>query len=372
MAERSTKMSSVTRERESQGGGFTLVELLVVIAIIGILVALLLPAIQAAREAARRASCTNNLKQLGLAIELYSNQHKQLPAGSHWFDIRTSGECKDCALTDPDPQCCIERGGNILMFLLPYIEEQALYDAYNFDIYTDEQLLPNGMPIGSVSVGTFVCPSDEPREAAEVRQGQQVTLSADQLRSYKPSNYQASRGPTWHIDGPVACPLTDAWNTQFGAKPVNAPPPNDGLTWGYPDIGNPKLWRQFGGPFTRIAYNVKIKQITDGLSHTILMGEVRTGCSQHAAEGWAWSHSGNGLVSTLVPINFDSCSENTALRCGCWETWSSSLGFKSAHPGGAQFVMGDGSVHFLPEAIDMTTYNRLGGKAEGGAISYSF
>jgi hypothetical protein len=99
---------------------------------------------------------------------------------------------------------------------------------------------------------------------------------------------------------------------------------------------------------------------------------VRVRCSSHAAEGWAWSHSGNGLISTVVPINFDSCSDIAALECGSWETWSSALGFKSAHPGGAHFVMGDGSVHFLPDSIDMLTYNRMGGKADGGAVDYSF
>src|SRR5436190_7025371 len=140
-------MATISNSRRS---GFTLVELLVVIAIIGILVALLLPAIQAAREAARRATCSNNMKQLGLAILMYHDRRNELPAGAHWFDYRQAPECKDnCALTDPDPQCCIQRRGTILMFLLPYIEEQPLYDRYNFKIYTDEALLPNGLPIGS-------------------------------------------------------------------------------------------------------------------------------------------------------------------------------------------------------------------------------
>jgi hypothetical protein len=89
----------------------------------------------------------------------------------------------------------------------------------------------------------------------------------------------------------------------------------------------------------------------------------------HAVEGWAWSHSGNGLISTLVPINFDSCTESddSIFDCASWATWSSTLGFKSHHPGGAHFVMGDASVHFLPDTIDMRIYNYLGGKADGGA-----
>jgi prepilin-type N-terminal cleavage/methylation domain-containing protein/prepilin-type processing-associated H-X9-DG protein len=363
----------MARRNDDRRLAFTLVELLVVIAIIGILVALLLPAIQAAREAARRATCTNNLKQLGIAIQVFHDQHKALPPGAQYYDVRTN--CKACELTDRNPECCIERGGTIHMFLLPHIEEQALFDMYDFEIYTDEQLMPNGQPIGSSPIAIFVCPSEEPREASEIRRDQKTTLSVDQLRSYKLTNYQASRGPTRHnTAGPVSCALADPWNQYFGLKPINAPPPNDGFTWRYPDGGDPKFWTQFGGPFTRWSYRVKMKQISDGMSHTIFMGEVRIGCSEHAAEGWAWTHSGNGLISTLTPINFDSCtpSDDPALDCASWATWSSSLGFKSPHPGGAQVVMGDGSVHFLPESIDMTTYNRLGGKADGEAVSFNF
>ena len=138
----------------------------------------------------------------------------------------------------------------------------------------------------------------------------------------------------------------------------------------YPDGGSLDLATEFGGPFTRFAYNVKVKQITDGLNKTIYMGEVRISCSTHAVEGWGWSHSGNGLISTLIPINVDSCNEDPNADCGCWDTWSSALGFKSSHPGGAHFVMGDASVHFLPDEIDMLLYNRLGGKSDGGATDF--
>jgi hypothetical protein len=275
------------------------------------------------------------------------------------------------------------------MYLLPFLEEQALYDRFNFKDPkgTDEQLLPNGMPIGSTPVAVFVCPSEEPMTATTERPGQTTpTISIDLLSTYKTTNYQASRGPTRHNDGGVSCPLTDVWNVQFagvtgpGDKPVNAPsPPTDEFTWTYSERAGPpgdggKYLREFGGPFSRSSFTTKIGKITDGLSKTIYMGEVRVKCSAHAAEGWAWSHSGNGLISTLVPINFDSCmdSYDQVLGCASWATWSSALGFKSPHPGGAHFVMGDASVHFLPDSIDMLTYNRLGGKADGGAISGGF
>jgi prepilin-type N-terminal cleavage/methylation domain-containing protein/prepilin-type processing-associated H-X9-DG protein len=365
--------------------GFTLVELLVVIAIIGILVALLLPAVQAAREAARRAQCTSNLKQMGLAILMYHDRRKELPAGARWGDYRDpfppANECDpNCTSANWGPQCCVHNMGTIHMFILPYLEEQALYDQFNFahpdpQHGTDEQLLPSGQPIGSTPVAVFVCPSDEPHEAIGVRQGPPPpALSSAQLATYKTSNYAASRGPTRHIDGGSGCALTDTWNQQFGTFPVNGPsPPGDGITWKYPDAGgNAAIWRQFGGPFTRLSYPVKLRQITDGASKTIFMGEVRIGCSAHAAEGWAWSHSGNGLVNTIVPINFDSCLDQSGHDCQSWDNWSGALGFKSRHAGGAQFVMGDGSVHFLQDSIDMRTYNRLGGKADGEVVGSDF
>jgi hypothetical protein len=268
--------------------------------------------------------------------------------------------------------------GTIHMFILPNIEEQALYDQFNFAHPdpvrgTDEQVLPNGMPIGSTPVAVFVCPSDEQQPATTDRPGTTPGLSADLLASYKASNYAASRGPTRHIDGGSGCALTGVWNTQFGAQPINGPsPPGDGITWRYSDTGASTYWRQFGGPFTRLSYPVKLKQITDGASKTIFMGEVRVGCSSHASEGWAWSHGGNGLVNTIVPINFDSCLDSPGHDCQSWDNWSAALGFKSRHAGGAQFVFGDASVHFLQDSIDMLMYNRLGGKADGGVISGDF
>ncbi len=348
----------MARRRSLNQPAFTLVELLVVIAIIGILVALLLPAIQAAREAARRAQCTNNLKQLGVAIQVYHDTKKVLPAGAYWGDIRVPPECKDnCEPDDPDPACCIKNEGTIHIFLLPYIEEQALYDLYDLRVATDEQLLPSGMPIGSTSIATFVCPSDEhPVEAEEVRDG--AALDPALLRTYKMSNYAASRGPTRPINGGSCsnCNELPVWNPYAYAI--------------YPDAGpDPARWIDYAGPFTRLAHHVKMSQVTDGLSNTIFMGEVRPACNRHATEGWAWSHSGNGLISTIVPINYDTCNREPSARCRFWDNWVTELAFKSAHPGGANFVMGDGSVHFISETIDHTSYNRLGGKSEGEPAS---
>jgi hypothetical protein len=246
---------------------------------------------------------------------------------------------------------------------------------YNFEINAvDEQVSRDGTPLGSRYVGSFVCPSDDhPGEAHHTQQTRHRILTVDQLKTFKPSNYAASRGPTQQVSGGTGspCPLMGNWNQSAG--PAIQDTPRGSITYWYPDGSSAAQRKMFGGPFTRLNYHVKLKQITDGLSQTIFMGEVRVGCSAHAGEGWGFSHSGNGLISTLIPINFDSCNQsNPSLRCFYWDNWVSELGFKSAHPGGALFVLGDASVHFLPEAIDPRVYNVLGGKADGESASLSF
>jgi prepilin-type N-terminal cleavage/methylation domain-containing protein len=348
---------------------FTLVELLVVIAIIGILVALLLPAIQAAREAARRANCINNMKNLGVGIHNYTDVNKQLPIGAYWGDTNaetsTNPEgCKTtCQWNDRSPTCCKQDAGNINMELLPFIEEQALYDMIDQEIVTDVQRAVDGSPIGSKPIALFVCPSDEhPTEASHAAVEYPGALTLEELKTFKMSNYAASRGPTAVNNGGTGCGLADGWNDYF----KNTTPPYPNLIIPYPERGQDNSrWRLNGGPFTRMGIHFKVSQIPDGTSHTIYMGEVRPVCSAHAAEGWYFSHSGNGLVGTVAPINFDSCLQESNIECQSWDAWAAELGFKSAHPGGAHMLMGDASVHFFQDSIDPFVYNVIGGKADG-------
>ena len=166
-------------------------------------------------------------------------------------------------------------------------------------------------------------------------------------------NYSASHGSAERINNPsCSCRLLTSWN-KFALKQR--------------DFGNLK---NYSGPFSRWTYTTKLKQITDGLSKTIFLGEVRADCSVHARNGWLHSNNGNGLVTTIIPINFDSCqsSESGADTCNQPCNWNAELGFKSAHPGGANFVFGDGSVRFLTEDIDHQTYQYLGDKADGEPV----
>ena len=347
-------LTKMTDEREANAGtrstrrlgslGFTLVELLVVIAIIGVLVALLLPAVQAAREAARRAQCTNNMKQLGLAVLMYEESHKTLPAGSYgWYSNMSQGHTYT-----PRHQ------GNILMRLLPYLEQQAVYDALA-QAYDDPSvkesadgfkrdlvwpLFADGSDIGAIEIAAFVCPSDDHPDNPDGR---------------KMHNYSASAGPSpVQNNSACSCPLFKNYNKD----------------WARPFLSTETILP--AGPFNRHSVAYELRQIEDGLTNTIFFGEVRPGCSAHAASGWTYYNNGQGLNSTIIPINTDTCSQDKS-QDACLRScnWSTELGFKSAHPGGAIFAMGDASVHFLTESIDMLSYQYLGARADGQVIPES-
>lgn len=330
-----------------QSLGFTLVELLVVIAIIGILIALLLPAVQSARESARRMQCVNNEKQIMLATLNYELSNGELPPGSIFFT----------------PSGARHNRIGVLAFILPYAEDNALHglidpekqhvDDGGANVDSHNLQLPDGTYLSEYIVDMYVCPSDEGPLHRNV-----------DARRYARMNYSASNGSMERGDNPnCSCSEADSWS----AHALTPAPP-----WSKRNI--------YSGPFSRFEYPTKLKEVTDGLSKTIFFGEVRPDCSVHAYHGWLHGNNGAGLVSTVIPINYDTCYVTQQIYgkgapdshvdgCNAFCNWSTELGFKSNHPGGANFALGDGSIHFITEDIDHLSYQYLGEKDDGEVIT---
>lgn len=321
-----------------ESNGFTLVELLVVIAIIGVLVSLLLPAVQSAREAARRSQCMNNLKQFGLGIANYELSKGHLPAGAQ----------VDWLVPDITQ---VWRGGSILITLLPYMEQQALFDSFDLSRDATEdpiaQLLPDGTPIRSTIVAGYICPSDSSYDGSNLNENEAAV-----------HNYAASCGPSDQGGSPSECHCSEYWDVES--------------TLGIESFGGYGPRTEPAGPFSRhpAPPEISLQSIEDGLSNTIFFGEVLPECSSHNGVGWAGTNNGQGFTNTQPPINYDTCrTERTAPACNRKCNFITDQGFKSRHPGGAQFLLGDGSVHFLDEAIDYATYQYLGARLDGQVVS---
>jgi prepilin-type N-terminal cleavage/methylation domain-containing protein/prepilin-type processing-associated H-X9-DG protein len=292
--------------------GFTLVELLVVIAIIAVLIGLLLPAVQSAREAARRSSCSNNLKQIGVAVQVYTESRKHLPpGGSVEFDTY--------------PQPAINLAGSTTMLILPYLELSSLYDQYDFSLVTnngsgkpgtriDESTLPGGASrVSTAKIPGYVCPTDG---------NVNVSTTVGKCNYFSSAGAQALSTAGNNL---TPCQCTNAYTAYFT--------PNTGSV-------------NRSGPFARDwdatrkrARVCRLEEITDGLSKTI------DSCKLDVA-----SAAGDGC----------------AARCN----WNTELGFKSMHPGGVMFLFGDGAVTFLQESMDHWTLQYLGGKADGRSVSF--
>ena len=344
------------RLRQKRWLGFTLVELLVVIAIIGILVALLLPAIQAAREAARRTQCNNNLKQLGVALHNYHDIYKQFPIGSRNQDAANTptGNVWDAGW---------HRKGTPLVKLLPYVEQQPMYDALNTIADVDAQLFLQNSNPDMTPVGAF------------------PFTGSNGVRPQMPA-YRCPSDPYVNVNNP---PTNYAMNIGAQAMPnqggaCNLYPGNifgNGAT-GHGSANTPIGVNSISGVFSRYDYGAKMAEITDGTSNTIAIGEILPKCGDHHRGGW---FNSNALwTATTSPINYPTCageppgfagfnvpagSPPDVTSCNGDSNWMTSQGFKSKHPGGAQFLFCDGSVHFLNEGMDYRTYQRLGSKNEG-------
>lgn len=291
--------------------GFTLVELLVVIAIIGVLIALLLPAVQAAREAARRMECTNNLKQIGLALHNHHDVNGKLPASNFHGGA------------GPYRWSWITR-------TLPYMEQNNVYDRLDYTV--------NGWQNGNYALirethGEFLCPSDALAEEVREEEG--------------------FAAPSWVLSqADYAACIGDYRNSSgVGATP----------TYGNHGYGNPIVRGMIG----RWGWAANFAKVTDGLSNTMMVGEcVGAMCITQ-------NFGTQSFGTTAHPINFQNRSLQDNLPTQANPRWDESIGFRSYHPTGANFLMGDGSARFIAETIDGATYRALGSRA-GGEVTSSF
>jgi prepilin-type N-terminal cleavage/methylation domain-containing protein/prepilin-type processing-associated H-X9-DG protein len=342
----------LTRQRPA----FTLVELLVVIAIIGVLISLLLPAVQSAREAGRRIACANNLKQFGLATLQHVEAKGTFPPQSGGD---TDGEFSLQPPWSDRNAIGIHRKGSAQVKLLPYMEQNTFYDALDFSGDIVNQIEHNET-LRTTRIPTFLCPSDD-------RGGMLQSTHDNLLRAQ--CNYGASQGSQGQLSNAGGC---DAYlGNLFG---TGEEPHADTLS------GD-----KISGISARSRWACRPVEITDGLSKTIAFGEVRLACNHHFSDlGWYRTHA--WFTHTAVPINFPSClnegqgndggyggtartNDPALINCNSWNNWTTSTGFKSRHPGGAQFVFADGSVHFLNEEIDFRNYNRLGDRRDGEVVT---
>jgi len=279
--------------------GFTLIELLVVISIIGVLIALLLPAVQAAREAARRVQCTNNLKQIGLAFHNYHDAHSTLPPGYTYLLGYSTG------------------GFGWASMILPYMEQTPVFNAINFNLPAWSS---QNSTACTQSLNSYQCPTDY-----TVTKGY---LEREGFR-YAKSSYVACFGPT------------DMDLTPEDRK----------------------------GLFSRNS-RTRFADVTDGLSQTLAAGERTNavyltviGSSNHFDLETVWpgaikenptdDHAHTTLFQSAYLINNPNFNDRSSM---------------SYHPGGSNYLFGDGSVKFLKLSIDLGVYQSLGSRAGGEVV----
>lgn len=337
---------------------FTLIELLVVIAIIATLVAILLPAVQQAREAARRSTCKNNLKQLGLAIHNYHDTHNVFPGNSGTPISWESGGQKP-------------HGVSWLTHVLPFVEQGAAYDQFVFNDSCHGEALGANRSwkiMSELRVPILNCPSSP--------------LSTTRTQTSHTATRALGAPETYNVQVPDYAGITGGYfNPVNGAEYAAAGNDNRTQVWVadcglYMDRGMINIWSTRMPP-------VKMAKVTDGLSNTLAVGEhsnylfTMAGTQTDARPG---NYAGGAWHAGVAAFSFEGWSlnitsprfPNNGLSSGNYthdQSRGSHVGFRSAHKGGCQFVLGDGSVRFISDNIDFKgTFMALVQREEGTVI----
>ena len=330
--------------------GFTLVELLVVIAIIGVLVALLLPAVQAAREAARRMQCTSNIKQLALACLSYHDARKAFPPALTYSEAAIAARG---GLTGIDRNPF--HGPNWVIMILPYIEQQALYKRFDLTKYIQHA---DNMAARSQPIGIMLCPSDPfNQQLFSVPEG----LGGE---NWARGNYGANSSLS---------------HAKFGNIAESPRKPETAEYWTHAPYPPHHDWRWLRGVMGGNV-SLSIKEIEDGTTNTILLTELRAGLSVSDRRGiWAMGMAGASSVwahATDDCIGPNSCEQGAdnimggaaverevglatmhqeCMGIGGGGTGSNQATPRSLHSGGVNVAFADGSVAFITENIQTAT-----------------
>jgi len=313
--------------------GFTLIELLVVIAIIGILVGLILPAVQATREAARRLACANNLSQIGKALHSHHGAKGSFPAGNY---TKTAGTCPGNRTPGVDRPS--EDRANWMIAILPYVEQEHLHNTYSFSKCNEA---PENQQVREAYVDTYVCPSDVACKQLTVPALGPAAAYALNV-AYMPGSYRAVSGRS------------------------------DGFS--FLDSGDstdyPRKWRGAIHTVGILGFGTeRIKNIKDGTSHTLMVGESTTRTNRSYRTLWAYSFAFYSLSSatpqsrTLLG-DYDQCTsiEGDGFSFPCRRGWG------SQHGNGLHFLLCDSSVRYLSTSIDVELFAKLA-TIDGGEVA---
>jgi prepilin-type N-terminal cleavage/methylation domain-containing protein/prepilin-type processing-associated H-X9-DG protein len=320
--------------------GFTLIELLVVIAIIAVLIALLLPAVQAAREAARRSQCVNNLKQLGLSMHNYGDTIGTFPIGA-------MGTRSLVGSVYPSGTPIANARRTWAFMILPYLEQRTLANAINFSVEMNNAVNTTAC---TTAVKTYQCPSDG---NAGIEEGG-TTLPR------RMGNYAVNWG-------------NSCWGQGLKNNPFTGP---------YPSTANGTV--SFGGaPFAEDR-SFGVQNITDGTSNTLLMAEVVVGVNSSSGDdhrGDIYNDDYNcGMFMAYTPPNSSFPDWMYSTYCQypyqrnppCKANITAYQFFNAArswHPGGVNSLMGDGSVKFVKDSVNVNTWRAVGSSQGGEVIS---